>query len=147
MEKQEALKRLDAIEKEQKELRTIIENADKPKDIKDRVKSLKDACIETGRNYSKFIESIEYLSIDTQAYEKLKVWIDALNEGERITRTGYSPYFDLSKKPGSGFFSSCFNYCYVSRSYVSSRLKLKNSDLAIYCGKQAEQTWYDYILG
>lgn len=144
MEKQEALNRLKSIEQETKELRKIIEDADKPKTIQERVIDLYSACKETNRDYSNFIKSIQELSKDTQAYECLKVICEALNEGTKITTKGYSPWFDLTKKVGSSFpysVSTC-----AAGSTVSSRLKLKSSNLAIYCGKQFEQLWYEYIV-
>lgn len=158
MEKQKALERLDAIEKEQKELRLIIENADKPKEITEIIKTFKDACdyfkLKTHRDaYILLNMKRNYMcevSIDEceDTYLKLSIWTLALNEGKAvdpIKETKYFPYFDHTEKPGSGLFGD--GYCRWSgtRSDASVRLALRTPKLALYSGKQFEQEHYNYM--
>lgn len=145
MNKEKALERLTTIEIEQKELRKIIENSDKAKTILERCKTLQDCCIETKRDYYEFMKSIQGLSINTQAYEKIKVICEALNEGT-IVKGGYTPYFDQTKNLGSGFCVSVYAYWDDFFSFFSSRQKLKTAELARYAGKQFEEIYFDYIM-
>lgn len=118
MEKQEALKRLDAIEKEQKELRTIIENADKPKEITERIKDFKDACnyfgLKTHKDAYKLLDMKRNYMADVHIdecedpYLRLCIWTLALNEGKKVDmakETAYFPWFQHKNKPGSGFLA------------------------------------------
>lgn len=145
MNKEKALERLTAIELESKNLRKIIEDSDKPKSIMERCKTLQDCCIETKQDYYTFMKSIDGLSVNTQAYEKIKLICEALNEGT-VVKGGYTPYFDQNKSLGSGFFYSDDRWHHVNSSGISSRQKLKTSELAKYAGKQFEEVYYDYIM-
>lgn len=154
MEKEEALKRLDAIKKEQKELRKIIET---PIEIIEQIKTFKDACsylklkthkdaynlIGMKRNYmcEVPIEECE------DSYLRLCILTLALNENTEVDltkETGYFPWFNHKNKPGSGFVGSGYDFWHA-RSAVSSRLALRTSKLALYSGKQFEQEHYNYM--
>lgn len=158
MEKQEALKRLDAIEKEQKELRNIIENADKPKEITEVVKTFKDACaflklkihLDAYRLLGMKRGYLEYVPIENceDTYLRLCILTLALNEGAEVDlkkETGYFPWFNHKNKPGSGFCVSAYVNWYDGFSYLSSRLALRTSKLALYSGSQFEQEHYNYM--
>lgn len=157
MEKQEALKRLDAIEKESKELRKIIETPEKPKEITEVVKDFKDACkylkLKTHRDAYKLIGMKRDYMCDVpiedceDTYLRLCILTLALNEGTEVDltkETGYFPWFNHKNKPGSGFDCSCY-YSWGTYSDVSSRLALRNSKLALYSGSQFEQEHYNYM--
>lgn len=148
MEKQEALNRLKSIEQETEKLRKIIEDADKPKNIMDRIKTYEDACNVLGLGCHKVWS--DYDSVDEIAYKKLKVIIKVLNEGwipdwKNSNEYKYYPWFEMTKKPGSGFLSSDSDG-WRSLSSVSSRLAFKSRELALYAGKQFEKIYYDYMV-
>ena len=143
MEKEKAIQRLNSLENEARELRKIIENSDKPKKITDRIKTVDDALDYLGMNKPSFYLYLGGMPIDTQAYEKLKLVVKALNEGK--SDNNYSPYFNKLKKPGCGFYISDYSI-WDSCSLVSAHLLLNTVDLAVYCGTQFEQLWYDYIV-
>lgn len=149
MEKQKALDRLSAIENEAKELRKIIENADKPKNIMERVKTFSEACEVLGINPNQ-ITNNTFDSKDEIAYKKLKIITKALNEGwepdwKNQNQYKYFPWFDMNKKPGSGFDRSSYCIFWSRSSSVSSRLGFKTNELALYAAKQFEQEYYDYL--
>lgn len=144
-EKQEALIRLDAIEKESKELRKIIENAGKSKNIMERVIDLATAIIEIGNKDEEVLEYNKLVNAGIAdhilAGQELVIISKALNEGKTPT-TFYYPYFNLTKKPGSGFFFDGYGSWRVGGSVASARLTLLNKELALYQGKQFEQIHY-----
>jgi hypothetical protein len=148
--KEEALKRMSAIEAEQKELRKIIEECDKPKNIMDVIKTYEDA------RKSKYVtkEDLWFESVQGQmpknslAFEKAKVISKALNEGHVFKMDGsqnrYYPYFSLS----SGFVFDITG-CAASDAYASSASALcfLSRELALYAGKQFEEVYRDLIIG
>jgi hypothetical protein len=85
--KEEAIKRLTAIEKETKELRKII---DPPINIIERMKTIEDACEATGKNYKG--EPDEY----KQAEKAIEIFAEALREGKNENECWYYPYFSRS---------------------------------------------------
>lgn len=147
MNKEKALERLTAIELESKNLRKIIEDSDKPKNIMDRVKSFEDACEVLGSNPDIFTE---YDTDDEVAYKKLKVITRALNENWKKDWSNsneyiYFPWFEMDKKPGSGFDCSDY-YRWPSFSIVSARLGFKSRELALYAAKQFEVIYHKYMV-
>lgn len=147
MNKDKALERLNAIEQEQRELGKIIENADKPKNIMDRIKTYENACDVLGCSYKMWSD---YDTEDEIAYKKLKIITKVLNENHKKDWTNpnepiYFPWFEIANKPGSGFdHSSC--YSWGTWSGVSSRLGFKSRELAIYAAKQFEQIYHIYMV-
>lgn len=118
------------------------------KNVMDRVKTFEDACREVGVIPHKVYNPMAD-SKDEIAYKKLKIIAKALNEGWVVDwnnekESKYFPYFDMRKRPGSGFVGSCFYW--VTYSFVSSRLTYKTSTLAAYAGKQFEVEYYDYMV-
>lgn len=147
MNKEKALERLTAIELESKNLRKIIEDSDKPKNIMDRVKSFEDACEVLGSNPDIFTE---YDTDDEVAYKKLKVITRALNENWKKDWSNsneyiYFPWFEMDKKPGSSFFPSRY-ISWHSYSTVSARLGFKSRELALYAAKQFEVIYHKYMV-
>jgi len=149
MEKSDALKRIAVLESETAELRKIIENADKPKNIMDRVKTFTDACNVLGINPTQVTNN----SLDTNdeiAYKKLKIICKALNEGwepdwNNINQIKYFPWFDMGKKVGEGFADSdCSSW--DGYSGVPSRLAYKTKELSAYAAKQFESEYYNYLV-
>lgn len=135
MDKAEALKRLTSLEGEAKKLLAIIEKADEPKPIMDRVKTFEDAL-----EIYKALNNVEVDFTGTNdeiAYKKIKIIATVLNEGwnadiNNTKQYKYYPWFEIT---GSGF-SFC-DYLYdCSACHCPSRLSYKNSELAIYAGKQ-----------
>ena len=112
--------------------------------------------------------------VDIDAYLKLRIIVAALNEGwkPKFTKDEYRyyPYFYLYTKEEiedmdeekrkelwlwggsssygagcglSGAFSSVG--WAVSSANISARLALKSKELAVYCGKQFQSIWADYM--
>lgn len=131
--KQEALKRLDALDEEAKKLRAII---DAPEKITDRIKSFEDACGILGISVSSVLNG--YDTTDEAAYKKLKVIVKALNEGwtpdwDNGNQKKWYPYFDM--RSGFSFGGTAYTNWYTLDG-VGSRLCLKNEELARYAGNQ-----------
>ena len=121
--------------------------------IIERVKSYEDACCILNK-WEFFDDCID--SIDIIAYKKLKLIIEALNEGWKpnwydINELKYYPYFSIEKyggKNGSAGLGSCsayngFGYSYTS---IGSRLCFKTSELAKYAGQQFKDLYEDYFF-
>lgn len=146
--KQEALKRLDSLDKEAAELRKIIETPEKPICIIERIKTFSDACNVLGINPTQVTNN----TLDTKdeiAYKKLKIITKVLNEGWEPNwadnnQHKYFPWFEMKNKPGSGFNYSAYGLWHSS-SDVSSRLAYKTKELALYAAKQFELEYYEYM--
>lgn len=149
IDKEQAMQRLSAIEKETAELKKIIEAPDKKSScVMERVTSVETAIEELPENDEDVLtyHKLKGTQIDGHNlnYQELVIICKALNGGKfPPPNDRYVPWFDFSKKPGSGFFSGDGHYSYWGN-VVSVRLSLLNSKLAIYCGKQFEQKWYNY---
>lgn len=147
MNKEKALERLTAIELESRELRTIIENSDKPKNIMDRVGSFEDACEVLNMKPNIFSPGD---TDDEIAYKKLKIITKALNEGWNKDWLNsneyiYFPWFEMAKKPGSGFdYSDCRTWS--ANSSVSAHLGFKSRELALFAGKKFEEIYHTYMV-
>lgn len=115
--------------------------------ITDRVKTFDDACQALGKNVEEEVRAMIGLSIDESAYRKLKIIVEALNEGWKPDWTNgkwdkYYPWFNLSSGSGLRFFG------YVDRasgSVVGSRLCYKSSELATYAGTQFIDIYSDFF--
>lgn len=149
-----------------------------PKDITDRIKTLEDALAALGTpegEIKDFFKKFENLGKDVVAYMKLKVIIEALNDGWKPTfKDGewrYYPWFvlytkeewdelsDEDKKGGVYFGGNaligaaggfvCAHSAYAP-SYAAAglgyRLCLKTDKLARYCGKQFIEIWKDFLF-
>ena len=109
----------------------------KPKSIMDRVKSYKDACDVLGISSEK-----------RSAYERLCIFLKALNEGwwpdfNNSNEYKYWNYFYMKE----GVFSSYYtNYINGGNLYVPSVLYLKNSELAEYAAKVAYEEYKEVYL-
>jgi len=123
-----------------------------PKNIMDKVKTLKDAYEVLGiKATDSFDINIDGLTpndiVSMKAYAKLIIIIRALNDGwvpdwsDRNTLKYYC-WFEYK----SGFGLSCHDYG-STRTYahIGSRLCLKSRELAIYAGKQFEDIYREFF--
>ncbi|HAT3998579.1 TPA: hypothetical protein I9Y90_000061 [Elizabethkingia anophelis] len=130
----------------------VVKFAEKPKDIKDRVKSFEDACDVLGVTpQNPDLETIPTkLQKPLFAHYKLCIIAMALNEGwepdwDNDDEYKYYPYFDMEGSSSGGFSSDGCAYVY-SASLVGSRLCFKSRDLAEYAGKQFETIYREYFV-
>lgn len=79
-------------------------------------------------------------------YEMCKVIVKAINGGQELGSTIYFPYFDRTKKPGSGFFYGSIDFWTDSYVGISSRLAYVDSDCAIFGGRMFEKIYYKHIM-
>lgn len=103
--------------------------------ITDRIKTFEDACEVLGLDPKH--AGFEYGSADTVAYTKLKVIIEALNEGwkpdwNNTDEPKYYPWFYMNK-PGFRLYDVYADYY---GSDVGSRLCFQKRDVAEYAVKQ-----------
>lgn len=148
------------------------EDTFKPKDIRDRVKTFEDACTVLGIDPDEWKKKHLMLDKDVLAYLKLRVIVQALNEGwypkftedeERyypwlyiLTQEDYDNLSSEDKRRyvGRALVSASANGCLVcasadgpdfgSYSLHGTRLALPNYDLAVYAGKQFIDIWVDF---
>lgn len=151
-----------------------------PEDIRKRVKTFKNAVDILGKDNPAVID---YYAVSNEtytnpkdiiAYAKLRVIVEALNEGWKPTfnkdECRYFPWFNLHTKDQylklddkekrycvlcsdnytslNFSFVSCSAFVDSSNSNTgnSSRLALKTRELAEYCGKQFIDIWADYLF-
>ena len=142
LNKKEAIERLTAIKEETKQLRKIIEQADAPKNIMERVKTFEDACDVLGvevvfdESDSKFI----------MAAKKLEIIYKALNEGwepnwSNSNEYKYYPWFKMSP---FGFDGAGYVF-WLAHSNAGSRLCGKTDTIAEYAGRQFEDLYRDFM--
>ena len=120
--------------------------------------------------------NIDDVDSDLLAYMKLRIVVSALNEGwtPKFTENEYRyyPWFflytqdeyeklsDKEKNRGVLFGGGANDGAYAgfacaystnapsySNAYFGSRLCLKSDTLAIYCGEQFKELWFDYYIG
>ena len=157
------------------------EDVFKPQDIKERVKTFEDACRELGNTHP-FVLQYNTLGdngangidvIDIAAYLKLRIIVEALNEGWHPIFSEdewrYLPWFYVYSKEKWNNMSDEDKRRVVGRSYSNaytngglvyaysvsasssaysdfgSRLAFKSDELAVYAGKQFIDIWVDYI--
>lgn len=157
LSKQEALEKLDALqkafEKETGDLRKIIENADKPKTVLNAKTA--DEAVEAAIEY--LGESDEEVKIYRNmlkanivsrylSEQRCVMVCKALNEKKALNSTTYTPWFDKTKKPAVGFYHSCSTWSHDGGGGVSFRLHLNNRDHAIHAGKIMEKEYYNYLI-
>jgi hypothetical protein len=112
--------------------------------ITDRVKTFEDACEVLGLFPNAVVQDGD--TVDEAAYKKLKVIVQALNEGwapdwSNERQYKWYPYFRMS-----GFGFSYTNFVrWRSTSAVGSRLCFKSSDLAEYTGQQFLSIYQDFL--
>lgn len=115
--------------------------------ITDRIKTLDDACIELG--FDPGMEARLSGLPDEIAYTKLKVIIEALNQGwtpdwSNTNEAKYYPWFEYSRSSGFGFSDTNYNYTRTDTT-VSSRLCFKSRELAEYAGKQFIEIYREFL--
>ncbi len=153
MNKEDALRKLDSLEKEAKELRVIIEKADKPKPVIERIKSFEDAMNELGHNDEevRLYNNMKAVGMPKHiiAEQRIVIFCKAMNEGKKhdwnnSSEYKYAPYFDMRNKPGFGF-DFAYYLCSDDISHISSRLLYTSKEHALHAGKCMEQDYYDYL--
>jgi hypothetical protein len=108
------------------------------------IKCFEDACEELGISTEQF-SGVE--TSDEEAYKKLKIVIQAINQGWTPDWTNSNekkwwPYFNLS----SGFGFSCTYYYYdYPGSYVGSRLCFESQEKAAYAGRQFLNLYKEFL--
>ncbi|WP_407497459.1 hypothetical protein [Elizabethkingia meningoseptica] len=122
---------------------------EKPKDIKERIKTFADVLNYFGINETYFNEQNEDLESDEVAYRKVKLIVKALNEGwtpdwSDSDQYKYFPWFNMGSSSGAGFSCGDFDLWFTS-SNVGSRLCFKNRDLAKYAGQQFESIYKEFM--
>ena len=130
LSKQETLVRLDKIEAEQKELRKFIESSGKKGLITDRVKTVKDACEELGKNYDDFMKLCSLVPKEAGTM-KVKMFIEALCEGWKpnYDDSNEAKYYPWFKKTNTGFVFFLGVYTDYCDSCVGSSLVLPTPEL------------------
>lgn len=140
-----------------------------------RVKTFEDACKEVGIDAENWIEEHKYDDLNLLAFLKIRIIVEALNEGWKPKFDGevyrYAPYFyhftkedvdnmdedEKSRLLFVGGHAADGSICGLSASYASvgfsvssadlgSRLALKSRDLALYCGNQFYEIWIDFLF-
>ncbi|MCL1657436.1 hypothetical protein M2T79_12595 [Elizabethkingia miricola] len=122
---------------------------EKPKDIKERIKTFADVLNHFGIDETYFNEQNEDLESDEVAYRKVKLIVKALNEGwtpdwSDSDQYKYFPWFNMGSSSGAGFSCNVYDHWY-SLSPVGSRLCFKNRDLAKYAGQQFESIYKEFM--
>jgi hypothetical protein len=154
--KQEAINRINAIEKELPQLRAFIESTE-PKDIMECVKSFDDALKiyinKFGALPNVKKDLLEYSGHDkdmiaAQGFLQMSIVRAVLNEGWSADWTDsnqvkYYPWFDMSSGSGLSYYvygDGC------SSSFVGSRLCFKSRDLAKYAGTQFKSIYEKFYI-
>ena len=120
-----------------------------PKDIKEKIKTFSDVLNHLGIDEEDFEDENKNLSPDEVAYRKVKLIVNALNDGWNPDWTDssqykYSPWFKMGSSSGSGFSYDVYGYWYTG-SYVGSRLCFKSRELAEYAGKQFTEIYKEFM--
>lgn len=127
----------------------VVSFKEKPKDIKERVKSFSDVLEVLGIDEDDFEISNDDLEEDEIAYRQIKLIVKALNDGwvpdwTNTNQYKYAPWFNMGSSSGVGF--SCYGYVSWSAvSGVGSRLCFKSRELAEYAGKQFTEIYKKYM--
>ena len=128
---------------------------DTPKDIRDRIKTLQDACNELGEEHSLVTQyrlsvAAAYIgdpmTEDFIAFLKLRIIATALNEGwgptfEKDEERWY-PWFTV--KQGGLVYAGAGHAGSYSYSHYGVRLVFKSKELAEYAGKQFTDIYKDF---
>ncbi|MCC6448013.1 MAG: hypothetical protein IT215_04945 [Chitinophagaceae bacterium] len=146
--KQEALDRLSAIEREQKELRKAIEKFDQ-KSVFD-LRSFRDV-VEMALDKGYIQEWIPQRSTevdDEYAYRQLKLIVHVVNAGwrpnfENTNEFEYYPWFSVSSGFAFGTATYHYDYAYMS---TGSRLCFKSRELAEFAGKTFTDIYKAYLM-
>lgn len=146
LNKKQAEVKLAKLKKEESLLLKIIEDADKEKDIKLRIKGFDDILLiakEKGYKYKPNKND----SIDEIAEKKIKLACLVVNEGWIPTKDKqrWFPYFSFSGSSGFDFPGTYCDYANVT-AYGGFRLCLKDKETAIFMGKTFPHLYKDMYL-
>lgn len=131
---------------------------DTPKDVRDRIKTVQDACNELGDKHPLVVQyrlsvAVAYkgdpMTEDLIAYLKLRIITAALNEGWEPTfkrdEKRWYPWFDSLQDEllyAAAFYAGLYSY-----SSNGVRLAFKSKELAEYAGKQFIDIYKDFCYG
>lgn len=129
------------------------------KPITERIKTFEDACRELGEynplvaSYRQWIRNVDYFDLNLEAYLKLRIIIEALNERWDVRKQKECSYWRVVFRNGrytyeySGL-ASTGAYFDASSAYsiVGSRLVFKSEELADYCAQQFADLWKYYFI-
>jgi hypothetical protein len=125
-----------------------------PKDITKRVKTYEDACAVIGvePDNEEVLTKLGF-SKDEIAYRKLKVIVEALNEGWRPNWNNsneykYYPWFTYGGASAGFAFANAYNAASHTGASadVGSRLCFKTRELATYAGQKFGDIYNDFLL-
>lgn len=129
---------------------------DTPKDVRDRIKTLQDACDELGDEHPLVTQyrliAAAYkgdpMTKDFIAYLKLRIITAALNEGWEPQFTGgESRWYPWYNNRRDGLECASANFAgSISYSNYGMQLALKTKELAEYAGKQFIDIYADYCF-
>jgi hypothetical protein len=120
----------------------------KPKDVKQRIKTVEDVLVDNGFTQESFNEQFGNLEDDERAYIILKMLAKSLNEGWKPNwndSNEYKYYAWFEMGGSSGFRCNGYDGWY-SRSDVGSRLCFKTRDLAIYAGQTFTSVYKQFMV-
>lgn len=141
-QKQDALKRIEAIELEAKELRKIITTPNN-RPITERVKTFDDILKEANTTKEEWDIKVAGMSPNTVAYERVKLISEVLNEGNKLDWSNpnqykYYPWLEWNnKRSGFVFANAHCNYSH-SGAGLGPRLCFYTRELAHFAGTQFE---------
>jgi len=158
-----ALKAYKSADKSQKYLLELLFGADtfkQPQDVRERIKTFKDACNELGQDHPlvkqyQFIEASykgHYpIMDDSIAYIKLRIINTALNGGWEPQFTKDEPrYYPWFSSDPSAYVGLAYAGANAASSYLDgdlgSRLVFKTRELAEYAGRQFIGLYADFML-
>ncbi len=144
--KQEALDRLSAIEREQTELRKAIEKFDQ-KSVFD-LKTFELICLAAGTTERKFESNYRNLSTYARAFEKLVLIAKVLNEGRTPNwndNREKKHYCWFSVSSGFAFALTYYYYDHATMN-TGSRLCFKSGELAEFAGKTFTDIYKAYLM-
>jgi len=145
MDKNEAMQRLTAIEKEAVELKKMINS---PVPVTERIKTFSDACMDIGVDEQAF--NNKFCGHDNHIIKHAQMIIiaDALNEGwtpdwNNDNEYKWYPCFNMKSEFG---FDGTYSVSWNAGSAVCSRLCFKTDKLAKYAGTQFTEIYKGFMV-
>lgn len=119
------------------------------KEVTERIKTFDDVLSELGIIARDFYQQADGLAKDEVAYRKVKLIVQALNEGwepdwSDSNQAKYYPWFNMPSSSGSGFSFDGY-VLWSAASSVGSRLCFKSRALCIYAAKQFEDIYNEFL--
>lgn len=117
--------------------------------ITERIKTFQDVLKELDVDEEEFEDYSCNLTVDEYAYKKLKLIVQALNEGwkpdfKNKDEYKYYPWFEVDDAGSACAYSNTAPS--HTNALIGSRLCFKSRELALYAGKTFEGIYNDYLL-